>query len=114
MRSGQLRTPYRQRIEAFCEREGVVVPPGFDRSKASDRLVLVDATSDPPALVSRSTYLESSVIAFLDRAENANRHFRILDFKRGCELHRVEGRKLSRGSAFDFKAAGERLSLVIP
>jgi len=114
VRSGQLGTPYRQRIAAFCEREGIVVPPRFDRSKASDRRALVDATGDPPTRVPRSTCLESRVIAFLDRAEPANRRFHTLDFKRRCELHRVEGRKRSRGRAFDFRAAGERLSRVIP
>jgi len=113
MRSGQLGTPYHQRIAAFREREDTVDPPGCDRSKASDRRVPVDAAGNPPALVSRGTCLESHVIAFPDRAENTNRHFRILDCERGGELHRVEGRKLSPGSVFDFKAAGERLSLVI-
>ena len=113
MRTGQLRRPYRQRITAYCAREGIVVPPGFDRSKGSDRLVLIDMTSEPPTLVSRSTYLESSVIAFLDRAENAHRRFRILDFKRGCELQRSEGKRLKRGAAFDVKADGELSSLVI-
>jgi len=73
VRSGELRTPYRQRITAFCAREGIVVPAGFDRSKGCDRL-LIDMTSEP-MLVSRSTYLESSVIAFLDRAENAGAAF---------------------------------------
>jgi len=99
---------------AFCAREGIVVPPAFDRSKGSDRLALVDMTSEPPTLVSRSTYLESRLIAFLDRAENANRRFRILDFKRGCELQRSGEKKLVRGAAFDFKADGELSSLVTP
>jgi len=112
VRSGRLGTPYRQRIAA--SRERIVVPPGFDRSKASDRQVRVGATGDPPTQVPRSTCLESRVIAFLDRAEHANRRSRILDFKRGCESQGVEERKRSRGRAFDLRAAGERLSRVIP
>jgi hypothetical protein len=112
--AGKLRTPYRKRILAFCEREGIVVPRSFDIAKASDRLALIDLTTRPPTLVSRTTYLTKDVVRFLNRAENSGRQFRILDFRHGFELKPDEDGRLVRSSAFAHRAENELLYLVEP
>jgi len=110
----RLRTPYRQRILAYCEKNGVVVPRNFDISKSSDRLAVIDITGQPLRLVPRTTFLEKEVLQFLARPENAGKRFAILDFRRCCELEYHPSGKLVRGSTFPCKAEGELLNLAVP
>ena len=99
--------PYRQRIVEYCERNGVVVPSNFDAPKSSDKFVIVDVTDNPPTLVPRSTFLSGQVIGYVTDSKNRGRQFRILDFKRCCELTLSESGKLLRGPSFDGKSRGE-------
>jgi hypothetical protein len=93
---------------------GIVVPKNFDTPKSSDKYALVDITSQPPTLVSRTTYLESDVRDFLSRPENRERKFRLLDFKRGLELScSIEG-KFEKIGSFAHVSPGEMLYLVSP
>ncbi|MDR2451029.1 MAG: hypothetical protein LBE85_04500 [Candidatus Accumulibacter sp.] len=114
MSSARLRVPYRQRILHYCEVNGVAVPKNFDAPKSSDRYALVDITSQPPTLVSRTSYLKNEVHEFLSRPENRERKFKLLDFKRGLELScSIEG-KFEKIGSFDHVSPGEVLHLVSP
>jgi hypothetical protein len=112
--AGKLNTPYRARIVAYCAREGIVVPRSFDIAKSTDRLVVIDVTDDPPTLVKRSTYLIKDVQRLLDAPENAGRRFRVLDFKRGCELKRSADGAFVRDASFAHRVEGEVLYRVQP
>jgi hypothetical protein len=93
--------PYRERILAFCQRNGIVVPPNFDAPRSSAKFVFVDLEVSPPTLLPRSTHREAEVFAILSHPDNAGRKLRILDFKRCCELDNSVPGKLVRGSAID-------------
>ena len=113
MPANKLRPPYRERILAYCAKHGISVPPGFHVRNA-EKFAIFDITSEPNALVSVTTYLPSDVISFITDKRNEGRRFRILDFKRGCELL-VEGNiRLVRGDSFQCKSENELLYLVTP
>lgn len=108
------RIPYRARILAYCERNGIAVPHGFDASKSSDKFALIDLASTPPTLVKNTTCFEREVIEYLARPENRGCLFRILDFKRGVELRHDGGARLAKGEKFECHLPGELRSLVLP
>lgn len=113
MSSAKLRAPYRQRILAYCQANGITVPENFDAPKSSDKFALLDLTTSPPSLVSRTTYLESEIVEFLARPENQSKRFRLLDFKRGVELSCTSEGKLEKIGAFQHISPGE-INLVAP
>jgi hypothetical protein len=93
----------RDMVSAFCLASGFVVPRNFDIAQPVAKLVAVDVSATPPVLVSRSSYLESEVIAFITQPDNAHRAFRVFDFKRLIELHYPgTGKKLLKGVAFEW------------
>ena len=114
MPAGKLNTPYRARILAYCTREGIVVPRSFDIAQSTYRLVVVDVTEEPPTLTKRSTFQMKDVRDFLARPENANRRFRVLDFKHGCEWVRSPDGAFARGATFAHRVEGELLYRVEP
>jgi hypothetical protein len=101
------RTPYRERIQDYCARNQIDLPPTFDRPKSSERFVVIDETARP-AIACNSTYRVKDVIEFLLLPVNASRKLRVLDFKRCCEVHYNGVGKLVRGSAFDGLSAEEK------
>ena len=103
--------PYKKRITEYCERNGIIIPNNFDTPKSTDKLVLVNITSTPYVLVPRSTYLPSEIIHYLTDPRNAGLQFRILDFKRCCELNYNGSTKLLRGIAFECKCQDEMQGL---
>lgn len=99
--------PYRERILLYCEKNNVAVPHDFDITKSSAKYALIDITEEPYTLVSRSTYLANDIVAFLHKESNKGRLYRILDFKRCCELHLNDSKKLIRGKVFLCKLSRE-------
>lgn len=91
-------------IVAFCKASGFTVPRNFDIAQPTAKFVAVDTSTAPPTLVSRSSYMESEVIAYLTSPNNSGRLFRVFDFKRFVELHYPgTGKKLVKGAAFEWK-----------
>jgi hypothetical protein len=113
MSSAKPRAPYRLRILHYCETNGIAVPENFDAPKSSDKFALLDLTTTPPSLVSRTTYLESEVVEFLSRTENLDKKFRLLDFKRGLELSCTSNGKFEKVGSFEHKSP-EEINLVSP
>jgi len=99
--------PYRERIIAYCKKNNVVVPYDFDITKSSEKYVLIDITEVPHTLISRSTYLKNEIIPFLQQGPQTGRLYRILDFKKCCELHLHNNRKFVRGNSFQCKLPRE-------
>jgi hypothetical protein len=102
--------PYRERILAYCEKNNVVVPHDFDITKSSEKYALIDITEEPHTLVSRSTYLENEIITFLQKEPHKGRQYRILDFKRCCELHLNGSKRLKCGETFSCKLPREEIN----
>lgn len=111
---GKLRTPYRQRILWYCEKNGIVVPKAFDAPQSSERYALIDVSVEPNLLHKRTSFQTREIIRFIEHPENAGRTFKILDFKRGVELQYLGTPKLCKVAYFDCTAPGELLSLIAP
>jgi len=102
----KLNVPYSRRILAYCESNGVSVPPGF-HVRSSEKFAIINVSSVPPRLVAVTSYLESDIIKFLTHPRNAGSIFRVLDFKSGHELKYAGGKRLARSSAFQHELPNE-------
>ena len=101
-------TPYRERITAFCQANGIEIPRNFDAPQSSERFVIVDQSCTPPRLMSRSTFFEKTLLSWVEEARRLGKEIRILDIKRQCELQYGEDGKLRRGAAIDALSDRER------
>jgi len=88
---------YSDRIEAYCNANGVVIPAGFHRHPAS-QYAAIDVGAQPPRLVAKTWFKQADVIYYLERLA-AGRTMRILDFKDGRVLEYRDGR-LQHGESF--------------
>jgi len=79
-------TLYQARIVDYCQRHGIVVPETFDSPKSPERFVIVDESSSPPSLMTRSTEQEKELLAWATELRQSGHNIRLLDFKRCCEL----------------------------
>lgn len=113
MPANRLHTPYRERIRHYCEAHGIVVPSNFDATKSVESLVMIDTTDQPFTLLSRSTHQWREVVEYTRKPSNQSRTFRVLDFKRGCELVLKDDR-LVRGPSFEHRLPNEHTHLVEP
>jgi hypothetical protein len=113
MPQGKRPTTYRDRVLAYCKANGIDVPKNFDVSKATDAIVAIDVSAKPHKLASRSTYQWKDALKFVRAMENRDKSFRVLDFKRCCELEERDGR-LIRGASFEGKLPNEKPYLVDP
>jgi hypothetical protein len=102
----KLQAPYSRRILAYCENNGVSVPPGFHVRNA-EKFAVINVSSVPPSLVAVTSYLESDIIKFLSHPRNTNLSFRVLDFKSGHELECIGGKHLARSSPFQHELPNE-------
>jgi hypothetical protein len=91
---------YRERILDYCNREGIVVPKGFDAPKSSERYAAIEITQHSPMLYKYTTYSKKAVVVFLTAPENSGRNFKVLDFKSCCEII-FDGSQLKKGASFD-------------
>ncbi len=96
----KLHTPYRERIQYYCETHGIEVPKNFDTTQSSESIVAVDLKAEPARLLPRSTHQWKEILKYIESAELPVENTKILDFKRGCELLLENGR-LVRGLNFD-------------
>jgi len=102
----KLKAPYSRRILAYCESNGVSVPPGF-QVRTAEKFAVINVSSVPPRLVAVTSYLESEIIEFLTHPRNASSVFRVLDFKSGHELRYVGGKHLVRAATFEHELPNE-------
>ena len=102
---GEFKLSRKNKVAAFCAASGFDLPRSFDIAQPTFHLIAVDCSVTPPAVVKRSAFMQSSVIAHITSTQNAGKSFRIFDFKRLVELHYPgSGNKLVKGSAFDWQA----------
>ncbi len=106
MCSFKIPKPYRKRILYYCETQGILVPNNFDIAQSSEALVAIDITEIPHQLAPASTFLWKEVLKYIRTPTRNERKFKILDFKRGCELVMQEDR-LVRGKSFEHKIPNE-------
>lgn len=86
------------KIRRYCELNGVIIPPGFDRHPAS-RYVIIERT-EPPKLVARTWFNQADVIYYLEYvADDVPRQ--ILDFAECDELQYDRRKSLKRIGRFD-------------
>ena len=88
--------PYRQRIQDWCTQNNITIPPGFYRHPAS-RYAAIDLAFEPPKLIATTWFKQENLLYYL--THNAERHYRILDFKERCELFLHDSR-LHRSQSF--------------
>ncbi|QDT11000.1 hypothetical protein [Planctomycetes bacterium K23_9] len=98
---------YEARIRRYCEANGIVVPGALGANGRAPvaRYAVVDLNKTPPQLVALTFDSSADLIGYLDRTDvdwgnESNPAIRILDFKKGRELHHVGGWRLRRGSSF--------------
>jgi hypothetical protein len=99
--------PYAKRILHYCERHAIKVPIGF-HSRSAYKFALIEVSVTPTKLIAVTWYLESQVVAYLQRATSEGRAFRVFDFKAGRELRYIGERKLQRLSGFAHRAPDEQ------
>lgn len=111
MLGNKLRTPYRTRILYYCQTHGVVVPENFDAPQSSEAIVVIDITEEPFTLAPRSIFLWKEALKYISSTERQGRIFKVLDFKRGCELA-LDQNRLVRGRPFEHRSPNETLYLI--
>lgn len=89
-------TPYRTRIEHYCQTHGITIPIGFYRHSAS-RYAAIDLGHDPPKLIATTWFKQEDLLYYL--SQNQERNYQLLDFKNNCGLIRKHNR-LIRGTPF--------------
>jgi len=90
--------PYKERIKAYCEANGIEIPVGFHRHPAS-RYAAIDLESTPPKLVAKTWFNQEDAVYFLKNLV-AGKNMRVLDFKDRFELLHAGGAGFQRGNTF--------------
>jgi len=96
---------YQRLIEAYCERAGVSLPPGFARHTPS-RYAIIRIHITPPKLVATTWFKVADVLYHIEHAllpelgDTLSKSIRILDFEQGHELAYTGGRRLTRVGTF--------------
>lgn len=98
---------YETRIRRYCEVNEIVVPDALGANGRAPvaRYAIVDLSRTPPQLVALTFESSSDLVGYLDRTgidwkQDKNPFLRILDFRKGRELHHVGGWRLRRGASF--------------
>jgi hypothetical protein len=84
-------------IANYCERHGIVVPPGFGRHPASRYAVIL--ASSPPRLVALTWFKQEDVVHYLRKLAESE-VMAVLDFKEQVYLLDSGGKRLQRGESF--------------
>lgn len=90
--------PYKERIQAYCEANGIEIPIGFHRHSAS-RYAAIDREASPPKLVAKTWFNQEDVVYFLKNLASG-KNMQILDFKEYRELLFEGGERLQHGNGF--------------
>jgi hypothetical protein len=99
-------TSLKRSIEAYCNRNGVVIPPGFGRN-APSRYVVIRRDSNSPKLVAKTWFNQADVVYYAtntlvpELGPNFDEVVEILDFKEGQILRHKGGGKLVGRGSFD-------------
>lgn len=88
-----LKTTYRERVLAFCERNHIVVPPAFN-SRECHKFAIIDRSETPNKLCALTTYLPWNVTEIIEQLdqEKGPQEWLVLDVKR-CAIVKIEGKK---------------------
>lgn len=80
---------YTDRIKAYCESNGIVIPPGFFRHPAS-QYAAIDVGSSPPRLIAKTWFKQEDLAYYLEHLAGG-RALKLLDFKEHQELQYRDG-----------------------
>ena len=101
---GQRHVSLRKRVLAYCEEHKIAVPSAFHQLEVVYAIVLIDiSTSEKLRLVGESFYNVATVLSWFKQMNTYPANYKILDFKRGCELVLAQEVQLVRGASFDHR-----------
>ena len=89
---------YTERIRAYCDQNGIEMPPGFFRHPGS-RYVAIDVDRQPARLVARTWFKQEDMLYYVAHLASG-KTLKLLDFKERIELRLSGGKTLERGDAF--------------
>lgn len=92
----------RRRILAYCEQHKISVPAAFHDLETVYAIALIDE-SVPGKLrfVGETFYNVPNVLAWFRKMNKHPENYKVLDFKRGCELVATHELQLVHGAFFD-------------
>lgn len=99
---GQREVSLRRRMLAYCEQHNIAVPTAFHNLEIVYAIALIDGSApEKLRLVGETFYNVPSVLSWFCRMNKYPANYRVLDFKRSCELVLSDELQLVRGASFD-------------
>ncbi|MEM9480005.1 MAG: hypothetical protein AAGA58_10165 [Verrucomicrobiota bacterium] len=101
-------TTNKKKIRAYCDRNGIFVPVGFDRHSAS-RYAIIRNDVEPPKLIAKTWSNQEDVVYFIEnmlRKEvdgGINEAIDILDFKDVRRLRYRDSARLKSDGSFSLE-----------
>lgn len=93
-------TKLRDKIESYCEKRLIDIPPGFRRHSPSRYVIILKPSAEAGwKLVARTWFAVADVIYYIDNLKDSA-GYKILDFKEGFVLER-EGARLKQVSSIE-------------
>lgn len=99
---GQRAVSLRRRMLAYCEQHKIAVPAAFHDLEIVYAIALIDGSvPEKLRLVDETFYNVPNVLSWFRRMNKYPANYKILDFKRGCELVLPDELHLVHGASFD-------------
>ena len=99
-------SPIKKRIEAYCNANGVVIPPAFARLSPS-RYAVIRGESGTPKLVAKTWFNQEDVCYYVQNmlipelGTDFHQSTEILDFKEGRRMKYTGANRLMADGAFE-------------